>query len=397
MDAERAIASILKTPIKRKPAPLVSPEKVKQCKLVHTEAALASDQPKMVEDDASSLSKLFTGLEIVLILFASRKRRAAFDIIRADVEDASRRDFTEGRLAQVLHIAGDMLCASLVGAGNTAHLEICQKAQDGECRPPTPAELSQRQQCFDARAASTDFWKSTVTLPSNLSIPERTDMVVVRSGRRDAVVKACSPLQPVAKQEVSDSKSRMDALRQRLQAKEEQSKAQKMWQEAVDTLERQVRVCEDAIAVHAIVEQLFARGEGCVEASEAEVLQAACSASFSAQCRRPLDPPRARAALDCLMARAERWFQTRAPRYSQRIGLLLQQIPGGSSSAAMDSLRKYLRDVKQSHDGMVQRGPILEDRPSCLCQQQALRENTTPTKSTSTPARRRLRKKSLGA
>jgi len=79
--------------------------------------------------------------------------------------------------------------------------------------------------------------------------------------------------------------TRLEALRNRVLQKQDSEAERSAHRVAIDSLERQMCTCEDAMAVHAVVQQLFARGKGNNSAaSEAEVMVAVCSESFSAQC-----------------------------------------------------------------------------------------------------------------
>jgi len=147
---------------------------------------------------------------------------------------------------------------------------------------------------------------------------------------------------------------RLEALRSRVLQKQDSEAERSAHRAAVDALERQMCTCEDAMAVHAVVRQLFARGKGKDSAaSEAEVMVAVCSESFSAQCHRPLSRESARTAIAYLERKATNWYSVEAAVHSRHAGAYLRRIPGGSSEAVREAISNDIRELKESHGSLI--------------------------------------------
>jgi len=147
---------------------------------------------------------------------------------------------------------------------------------------------------------------------------------------------------------------RLEALRNRVLQKQDSEEQRSAHRAAIESLERQICTCEDALAVHAVVQQLFARGEGKNSAaSEAEVIAAVCSESFSAQCHRPLSRDSARTAMVYLQRRAANWYSVEAAVHSRHAGAYLRRIPEGSSEAVRDLISNDMRELKERRRNLI--------------------------------------------
>jgi len=152
--------------------------------------------------------------------------------------------------------------------------------------------------------------------------------------------------------------TRLEMLRQRMLVKQAQEGTRTAHQAKLGECEQRLATCEDALALQAVLVQLFARGENASSAaSEAEVLTGACSRGFAMQSRRPIDPPAARAAFALLTAKADGWFTTSAPQHSQSTGLLLRRLPEGSSSVSAEALQAEIRHLHEERRALELKGP----------------------------------------
>jgi len=307
------------------------------------------------------LVKLFDGLESVLILLASRRTHPTIAVVREHVGSMTTRELTDERLQQVLAAAGDMLEATWVGNA----VELVQRI-DGEARRPTNVEKAQRQQSFCARlaAAVQHATAKRIALPRQPLPPRPTDAkapeiaAVACTAAQVEVKSGCSPAGEPARANAAAGESRLDALRARIQARQASERIRKAHRAKVGELEHRSVVSEDALAVHGILVQLFARGEGDDSAaSEAEVVAGICSSGFSMQSRRTIDAEAARTALALLIAKACGWFVAHTPQHSQRTGLILRRMPDGASEDSVVELQALVRSLQEEKRALLAMSP----------------------------------------
>jgi len=313
------------------------------------------------------LAKLFDGLESVLLLLSAQRCRPALTIIRESVERHTRRDLTEERLEQLLAAAEGMIDVAWLGRGSSAVLEGVQRTAAGETRPPTAAELPLR---------ATRFRQAIFGADGGSAPPLRRRPLPLRP----ASPARCEPgasTPPVSRPlsatrgsvAAADGRSRLQALRSRIVAKQAASKLLVEHKAKLLDIEFHMKVCEDAMATHSIVAQLFARGSDADSAaSEAEVLSAICSRNCGMQSRRPMDADAGRDAMRCLMAHSAGWFRVDAPQYSTRVGCFLRRLPGGIAADAMQSLKTEHRRLMEEHAKLMSSGPARVDPNDSMTQ-----------------------------
>jgi len=380
MDVSRSIVSLLGTPKKRRcPRPSTEahagntpPKKTKyeDCK---GEAAsepawtkqevVKSTSPGPLEDQSAEvtlLARCFAGLEDVLTLRAQRDQRAEANSVKRDVENLVRRDFGDDRLARVMYVAGNMLEAQWKGKNTSAVLELKQRVGErAEVRPPKPEEAIQRKIQFAeaVRVAAAGDALSFCQLPQRPIRAGSIDAVatsMVREREEATSVVSTAAHVSLLGGSLPSGTQRLEALRNRVLQKQDSEAERSAYCAAIESLERQMCTCEDAIAVHAVVQQLFARGKGKNSAaSEAEVIGAVCSASFSAQCHRPLSRESARTALDYLERKASKWYSVEAAVHSRHAGAYLRRIPGGSSESVRELISNDIRELKERRGNLI--------------------------------------------
>lgn len=350
------------------------------------EAPEASSAEALAATDGVLLEKLFDGLESVLVLLASRKARPALPMVRDNVENLAGRDLTEDRLKLLLGAAGDMLDVVWIGRGAWAVLEIVQRAKDGEARVPTSAERVERSAAFKAAVAD--------KLPAPREMPPQPTYAQIVQ----AVAPAAAPPVPEASLKVTEAVTaggptpvgsgshRMKEMKARILRREASDRAAEAHRARITELARQVGICEDAMAAHGVVLQLFARGGSWTEASnaseveglfkrgqgqnavasEAEVVAALTASRRGMQHRRPLDPDSAREAIQCLTRNAAGWFRVEAAVYSLRTGGFLRRSPLGSSTDAMAALTTETKRLQEERTALeAQSAPAAEpDQPA---------------------------------
>jgi len=345
------------------------------------EAPEASSAEALAATDGVLLEKLFDGLESVLVLLASRKARPALPMVRDNVENLAGRDLTEDRLKLLLGAAGDMLDVVWIGRGAWAVLEIVQRAKDGEARVPTSAERVERSAAFKAAVAD--------KLPAPRELPPQPMYAQIAQ----AVAPAAAPPVPEASLKVTEAvtaggptsvgsgSDRMKEMKARILRREASDRAAEAHRARITELARQVGICEDAMAAHGVVLQLFARGGSWTEASnaseveglfkrgqgqnavasEAEVVAALTASRRGMQHRRPLDPDSAREAIQCLTRHAAGWFRVEAALYSLRTSGFLRRNPGGSSTDAMAALTTETKRLQEERTALeAQSAPAAE-------------------------------------
>lgn len=314
----------------------------------HVAAAPAADAKAALERDAALTTKLFDGLEAVLVMTAARKGRPTLAVIKEHVGNYTQRDLTDERLERVLHLAEDMLSVAWIGP----NLEICQKLENGDTRAPTNAERVERREAFAKRlAAAVEQGALPLRkLPQQPLPPPGLDAQRTAASAPDVKEAATPELTPSAASHSSATTGteRMQALKSRMLVKFEMENIQSAFRSQVWDLERSIATCDDAIVVHSVLGQLFARGEGQDSAAtDAEVVQGVCSGGFATQTRRPLDVEAATAALACLRRNAAGWFGTTTKKYAHKPGLILRRLPGGQPAASLEAVRAEQRKFQE--------------------------------------------------
>lgn len=383
MDFARCVESLLATPRRKRREPVAgTPHKVRRTESdcigidfieeandKEPSATAPHAAEEVTERDAAVLATLFEGLESELVYLASRRGRPSLEVVRQHVEIATRRCLTDERLEQLLAVAGCMLDVVCVGE----HLELVQRVEGGEVRPPSSAERAVRRAAFAAalaaarqRAAANRGPLPRRPLPPRHSFSAPVPRTVPPGGTASAPAasaapqllrSACEGAESAAAEAPAGSGSRLLALRGRVLERQASNRSVAAHRARLGELERRISSCEDAMAAHAVLVQLFARGEGVASAAcETEILSAIGSGTFAAQCRRPIDAVSAGNAVELLLSSAAGWFEVHTPQYSQRVGRLLNRLPGGSSAAALDALRAELRRLQDEHGAIVAQG-----------------------------------------
>lgn len=334
------------------------------------------DCSKEASVDAALLEKLFNGVETVLMLLRSRRTHPTVAVVREHVGSFTQRDLSVQRLEEILAVADEMLETAWVGGA----LELVQRLESGEARAPSTEETLRRQAIFCTRLAEaakqagvhraplprralpckqTAVQGLDASRPVAPRAPEASSVEQQpgqsRSRTEASVPRAAAPAATPSRQSAS---SRLQMLLQRTLAKQAQEGSRTAHQAKVRECEQRLGTCEDALALHAILVQLFARGEDASSAaSEAEVLTGACSRGLVMQTRRPIDPPAAKAAFALLTAKADGWFTTTVPQHSQSTGLLLRRLPEGNSSVGAEALQAEIRHLHEERRALVLKGP----------------------------------------
>lgn len=323
-----------------------------------------------LEAQGAVLVKLFAGLESVLLTFKDRQRRPVLAAVRKDVEGFVSRMCTEERVAQILALSNGMLEV----VPRVSVLEVRQLV-DGEIRTPTSSEQAGRLSTFNAAVAAA---LKTGLIPSQAlpSDPRTSEPTMDRETLVNSLANASRPSAPVA--EISapsvshvaggSVSSKMSAMRERVLARQEAARARATWESELEMLRRKVGDCEDALSVHAVVQQLFARGDaldankgGCDRTSDLDVLKAVSSSSSSSQVRRPMDLDKARTALAMLVAKSTEWFCAETPQYSQRIGSFYRRLPNGNAATALEAIKAEILALKNEREELYSRGPRLSE------------------------------------
>lgn len=207
------------------------------------------------------------------------------------------------RLDQVLEAADDMLEAVWVGGT----LELVQELEVGET----------------VAAASVERAKQRVSFSRQLAAA--VDLV--------------------------GSERRLEALHQRVLARQKSGESRKAHNVNVSNVVNHIRIYQGAVAAHAIVAKLFAGSDAKSTFSEAAVISAICSRSL-------LDGEAARAALACLTGRAAGWFEAYAPQQTRPAGLVFRRLPGGSPAVCAEVLQAQLRQLQEERRLLLQQNPM---------------------------------------
>lgn len=363
---EQLLAATPQQPSKRRLRQQIShtPEKEAPAPKVRCIAVSSSSSSKTVGAPQDTKEKdltisLFDGIENVLVLMASRRSRAILSAVRQHVEELTQRDLTDERLERVLAAAGNMLEAVWVGS----NLELVQRLRAGEHGVPTNAERIERREAFKATLVSSpqslprrplpgrpQASGSKPTLPcketpSHAAAPDPIVEVVAKA-KREAEICIGPP--------AGAAERRMDALRVRIMERQASEARRKAYLGKIGQLESRIALCHDSLAVHAVLVQLFARGE-CEDsaASEAEVVSGLCS---SMQSKRIMEAEAARAALDYLTSRAITWYEASAPQHSQLTGVILRRFSDGCSSTCAEELQLQIRELQEARRLLLAKG-----------------------------------------
>lgn len=342
------------------------------------------------------ITKMFDAMESALIILHGRRTRTSVSVVRQAVELDMGRDLDDTRLRRILTAAEGMVQASWQGKGPSAVLELIQRADDGDARPPTTAERAARRDRFmialefavDSKSLPPrpEYEPSTPARPSaspcpfaspSPSLPSATPgaspvpspcvgklSLASRFAEADNSVDCTSFMKP--RKLLDESRSgndRLQSLRERVQKREVADRAAENHRMRIAELVKRIATCEEAMIAHGVVVQLFARGGSFTDecfassqiddlfkrgggsagkASEAEVINGLTAARSGMQSRRPIDAICAREALDCLTEFAAGWFVRSSLQYSNRPGSILRRLPGGSSTAATEALASEL-------------------------------------------------------
>jgi len=338
-------------------ASVQTPSKVENSKTVTPGVAVRTAEA--LAEDAALITKLFDGLESVLVLLASRRARPTIAATREHVGHATQRELSDERLQQILAVAGNMLEATWVRG-----LELVQRLEDGDVRAPTNVEKAIRHTAFCARldvlvkqAAANQQPLPRKAFPAKPGAQEPS-AAQPDVGSSPAVKESAQAQGPPAVAPAKVGGSRLDALRQRIQARQATERCRNEHLAKVSAVEGRIVTCEDALAVHAILVHLFARGEGADSAaSEAEVVSGICSAGFSMQSRRTIESEAARVALAQLTKKATSWYTARMPEHSQRTGLILRRLPEGNSLDSTEALQEEILALQAEKRALLLKGP----------------------------------------
>lgn len=299
--------------------------------------------PEDSPDEQAVLPKLFFGLDLVLRLLAKRGAKPWLSVVRADVEAATGRELNDYRLAGLLGLLGPkLLDARWVGEGRYAKLEIFQLAEDGKERDMTEDETRERKMKFEASLAAAIERKAIPRRPLPPQ-PCSKDIPQLPAGIPALPEPASLATRPETPKG-QDAVKRREAMLQRVRAR----------QAAGDSIEakeyadhrKRIVVCDNAERVHAVLQSLFARGEGkSSAASEAEILKYLSSASHSTQCMHALEKPAAIEALQMLAERSAGWFNVEAGVHNPD-AKFFRRLPQGRAADALAAVKAERQDLE---------------------------------------------------
>mmetsp|Transcript_36658 Transcript_36658/g.80343 ORF Transcript_36658/g.80343 Transcript_36658/m.80343 type:complete len:464 (-) Transcript_36658:325-1716(-) len=400
-----ATASAVERLIKGKSRPLAPARTV----LPEPVAQIASEETPQEDKEHDALRRLFVSLDSALQVSLLRGRRPTLRSIRPDVQATSSKSLTDDRIGRILALSGNMLSAKWTdpGGSSKAELELAPLGPEGCRRAPTSSELLTRKAAFEdslKKAAEQGSLPASI-LPvlaerrvaeapvASRSVPtpaSNTPMSAAQAGRQGPSLSASSEVD-----------TPWERLRKRVRAKE--AAANSPAARARAELERRIRVCDDALAVHAIVVQLFAQApvkqatafsERRFNASttEGKVLAAVSSQSYGLQSIRTLKPDAAAVALAHLIERASGWFIVEDSQLETKARYLIRQ-PDGRSSAAETALleeKRKLRGELSSLEASVAMAGTSEPETVSVQAGSPKRKATTPRKA---EGRKRMRTK----
>jgi hypothetical protein len=308
--------------------------------------------------DEACIVKLFEALELVLQLLSLRKQDALLPQVRTSVEMRTGRSLSDARLKCILALAGGMFRAKWNVQAHSIQLE--QLNADGEGRALSVVELQSRRMTFVAELHKKIWPRTIAELPRapaarvQVAASEEVRSVNIAKGRGMVVEgKPSTPASPSA--EISGV-DRLEALRARARAKHATRLREAVGAKAKAA--RELALCEDAIALHAIVARLFEKNEQPLDAaalfvartnssrdaakatiSEAEVI--AISKSQGSMNSVPV-----RAVLAFLQEHSVDWFITKEGVFN--VGSrYLHRLPNGSSNNALRALQEKRRQLRE--------------------------------------------------
>jgi len=365
-----------------------------------------------VSGEFDALGKLFVSLDSILQVLGMRQQRAMLPQVRAHVEAHVGKGLTDVRLARIFGLAGGMLEARWLGFAGA--VEIQQRTKDGEVRAPSTEELLQRKAEFEFTLRLTKTldeiplyelpqgrsWTasgaSTGQAPKPAGVELRmapcTAAPQTSAAAPDSAAAATAPVAaPLAAQTQLpapplSASQRLEQLRARIRAKVATNDSVEA-RACVET-RRRMSLCDDAMAMHAVVANLFAKCElgtlsgrspllqsrapssaGADAApaaafesatSEAEAVKVASSQTYAAQAVRPLTAPAARAALAHLALHSDGWFVMEEGVFNKG-AKFIRRKPNACSHGAMESLlaeRQELKSRLVDLEAALQRGAI---------------------------------------
>jgi hypothetical protein len=294
------------------------------------------------------MTKLFEALEVVLQLLARRKQPALLPQVRMNVETRTSRNLSDVRLGRILTLADGLFRASWHTPSQSVEL---QQRISGELRPPSVEELQTRCLTFAAKLEQLGAW--TVPVQDLPQAPLRVRPKPEVQRRSEEEVLHPTALSPSAVWGAGID--RLEALRARVRAKHAVRSSETVG--ALADARRELAVCEDAVALHAIVASLFDKNEqqvdagrlfagalttsacrGKATASEGEVIAALSSqSSMQVRSEHQVELSGIRAALTFLEAHSDGWFNTKDGVFNVRMRFL-HRLPDGSSASAKQAL-----------------------------------------------------------
>jgi len=149
----------------------------------------------------------------------------------------------------------------------------------------------------------------------------------------------------IVKPEVGGSvEQRKLAMLDRVRAREAVRQSSEVKQS--EDLRNRIRICDNAVTAHKILQSLFARGAGSnSRASEAEIMLALCSASFAVQSAQKLDKPIAQAAVGLLLEKGVDWFTVK-PGESNPNAKYLRRLPKGNALKVLLAIKTERADLE---------------------------------------------------
>jgi len=363
-----SIDALMKSP--KRQAKTRTEKLVKEVKTNSLHSELAPDEDTQELTEPQILLKLFIGLEHILRLIAGRRRHTSLEALREDVEGHTSRSLTTERLEQILALAEGMLEISWVGLGHSAYLALEQRNEDGKPQPPAAEELPKRSERFES-ALKTALATKVGAIP-NRPLPSRpfapgsepkmdaeVSMTAEEAAKSSAAAAALSAVQSLPRLARSGSSAdRMEALKARIQAKKVFLDREAFHQRELQELDERIGAVEDALQTHAVLVQLFARGEGRASgATELELLTAICGVSFAMQVKRPLSAEAGKAAVARLKSLgASVWFSAEEAFESSIAISYLRRLPSGSQMTVSETLESELRKLLQEKKVLLEKG-----------------------------------------
>jgi len=306
-------------------------------KPIASETSSAPQVPQGVsESERRALLELFSSLDDVLQIQASRGRRVDVAQARVDVQAQTGRTLSDARLAIILELVGGLMQALWVGAGPHAKLQIFQRDEEGVERPSSAEE--QRERCRRFTSAL-QVAVSCGALPSCTLPPRPLSSTEHELHELSTEVSPQKPETPLA--QATPKPKKIGSLLERVRAREAAANGPLARAEA--QLRTLLRSCEDAATVHGILDALFARCEGTVARVAETAAVRAASSIFAAT---PLDRHRAHAGVAHLASRAQSWFEVQDAQHDncERYFCRLACGSAGDTLAVLRAERVALAD-----------------------------------------------------